>query len=443
MTGSEKDALPLQSKRTIFNLSIGYLGLQVTFGIESASLSRIYQGFGASVEDLALLWLAGPVAGLIVQPLIGALSDRSWTRFGRRRPYMFGAALVAIYAILQLAFAPNLTTAIAMVWLLEFAMNALNAPYRALVGDTLPASQQGEGFAMQTAFIGLGAFLGALAPKLLSLAGLSNVSMGDSAAMSIKIGFVIAAICLAISVGWTLFAVNEYDRGDFRRFEVANIQHSRMVTDPSRWLDQAATTLWSYRWIAIIQSFAWAGLYLLWVYATPAVAKQAFGAVRPQSPAFADGADWVGVMFAAYNGVAGLFAFILPKLFDRLGVRLTHSVALAIGACGLTGVAVVNSPWALLVCATMIGASYASTLSAPFVMASRIARKGAAGLSIGIMNIFIVLPQLAMGLLMGRIMMLVSPNDPSAAFFWSGGFTLVAAVICLVHPSRATIEATN
>lgn len=443
MTGSEKYGLPRQSARTIFNLSIGYLGLQVTFGIESASLSRIYQGFGASVEDLALLWLAGPVAGLIVQPLIGALSDRSWTRFGRRRPYMFGAGLVAIFAILQLAFAPNLTTAIAMVWLLEFAMNALNAPYRALVGDTLPASQQGEGFAMQTAFIGLGAFLGALAPKLLSLGGVPNVSAGDSAALSIQIGFVIAATCIAISVGWTMFAVKEYGREDFRRFEIADTQRSPMIADPSRWVDQAATTLWRYRWIASIQSFAWAGLYLLWVYATPAVAKQAFGAVSPQSPAFADGADWVGVMFATYNGVAGLFAFILPKLFDRLGVRPAHSVALAIGACGLTGVAVVNSPWALLVCATMIGMSYASILSAPFVMASRIARKEASGLSIGIMNIFIVLPQLAMGLLMGRVMMLVSPNDPSAAFFWAGGFTLVAAVVCLVHPSRATIQATN
>lgn len=435
--------LPRQSRRTIFNLSVGYLGLQVTFGIESASLSRIYQGFGASVEDLALLWMAGPVAGLIVQPLIGAISDRSWTRFGRRRPFMFGAALVAIFAILQLAFAPNLTTAIAMVWLLEFAMNALNAPYRALVGDTLPTSQQGEGFAMQTAFIGLGAFLGALAPKLLSLAGLSNVSTGDSAAISIQIGFVIAATCLATSVGWTLFAVSEYGRDDFRKFEIADTLQSATTAHSTGLLGRVATSFWNYRWIAAIQSFAWAGLYLLWVYATPAVAKQAFGAVNPQSPAFADGADWVGVMFATYNGIAGLVAFLLPKLFARLGIKQTHCIALAIGACGLTGVAVVSWPWALLICATMIGVSYASILSAPFVMASRIARKDGAGVSIGIMNIFIVLPQLAMGLLMGRIMMLVSPNDPAAAFFWAGGFMLVAAAICFMHPSTTATPTGN
>lgn len=435
--------LPSQSKRTILNLSIGYLGLQITFGIESASLSRIYQGFGASVEDLALLWLAGPVAGLLVQPVIGAISDRSWTRFGRRRPFIFVSALVSIFAILQLAFATNLATAIAMVWLLEFAMNALNAPYRALVGDTLPTSQQGEGFAMQTAFIGLGAFLGALAPKLLSLAGLSNVSSLDSAAISIRIAFVIAAVCLAISVGWTLFAVKEYGRDDFRKFEVADRTRTTTEFKPSSWFDQAASMLWKYRWIAAIQSFAWAGLYLLWVYATPAVARQAYGAVSPQSPAYSDGADWVGVMFATYNGVAGLFAFILPKLFDRLGVSQTHSIALAFGACGLTGIAVVSSNWLLLVCAAMIGVSYASILSAPFVMASYIARKDAAGASIGIMNIFIVVPQLAMGLLMGRIMMTVSPDDPTAAFYWAGSFTFAAAAICLIHSSKPGIPAVN
>lgn len=379
-----------------------------------------------------MLWLAGPVAGLLVQPVIGAISDRTWTQFGRRRPFMLGAGLIAIFAILHLAFAPNLATAIVMVWLLEFAMNALNAPYRALVGDTLPVSQQGEGFAMQTAFIGLGAFLGALAPKLLNLAGLSNVATYDSAAISIRIAFTIAAVCLAISVGWTILAVREYGRDDFRRFE-ADVPEGRAPRDLALVLQRAAATIWSYRWIAAIQSFAWAGIYLLWVFATPTVTKQAFGAVSPQSPGFADGADWVGVMFATYNGVAGLFAFILPKLFIRLGLRQTHSIALVLGACGLTGVGLASSPWVLLLCATLVGLSYASTLSAPFVMASRIAPRQAAGLSIGIMNVFIVLPQLAMGLLMGRVLALLSPGEPAVAFFWAGGFTILAAFICFAH----------
>jgi maltose/moltooligosaccharide transporter len=432
MISSSTQQLPRKPRRSIYNLSIGYLGLNITFGIESASLSRVYQGFGASVDDLALLWLAGPVAGLVVQPLIGPISDRTWTRFGRRRPFMLVSAVVAILALLQLASAKNLATAIFMVWMLEFAMNALNAPYRALVGDSLPQSQQGEGFAMQTVFIGLGAFTGAFLPKLLALAGLSNLGGPEAAAVSVRVGFVFAALCLAISIAWTAWMVPEYSRADYDRMRVTLEQRPFAYPMSLTTFRGFARALWPYRKIATMQFFAWAGLYLLWVYATPVVTSHAFGASGPQDPRYAAGADWVGVMFGVYNGIAGVFAFLLPRLFRHHGVRSTHAIALAIGAIGFAGVAFLTSPWALLGCAILIGVAYASILSAPFVMASRIARAGAAGASMGIMNIFIVVPQLVMGLGMGAILARFFSEVPQAAFVIAAVFALVASMICIM-----------
>lgn len=427
-----KGELPALGQSRLFGLSVGYLGLQITFGIESASLSRVYQGFGAGVDDLALLWLAGPVSGLLVQPVAGQLSDRSWTRFGRRRPWMLFSGAIAVMALAAIAYAPSLAVAIAMVWLLEVAMNALNAPYRALVGDTLPQSQQGKGFALQTVFIGIGAFLGAMVPKALSLGGMPNVVATGSMPDSVRLAFIGAAVCLAISVGGTAFAVREYSREDYARFGVDLISSPASRRSPRQHLSSIVAGFRPYRSIALMQFFAWAALYLLWVYATPVVAAGAFRAGSVQDPRYGEGADWVGVMFAVYNGIAGLFAFILPGLFDRFGVRMVHASALLVGSCGFAGVAIVASPWLLLACSVLVGIAYASMLSAPFVMASRIARHGEAGGAIGLMNVFIVVPQLAMGLGMGLIIRTLFAGDASITLLLAGGFCAVAAAISAV-----------
>lgn len=434
-----KGALPPVTQSRIIGLSAGYLGLQITFGIESASLSRVYQGFGAGVEDLALLWLAGPVSGLLVQPVIGRLSDRSWTRFGRRRPWMLGSGAIATAALTGIAFAPSLVWAIATIWLLEISMNALNAPYRALVGDTLPEQQHGRGFAMQTVFIGVGAFLGALVPKALSVAGMPNVVAEGATPVSVRLAFLAAATCLAISVVGTVLKVREYLKEDYARFGICLTDQQVDEREAGRTSADWLVNLLAYRRIAAMQFFAWAALYLLWVYATPVVAQGAFAAMSVEDPRYGDGADWVGVMFATYNGVAGLFAFILPRLFERFGVSRVHSTNLLAGSFGFAGVALAGTPLLLLVCAGLIGIAYASMLSAPFVMASRIARQGEAGGAIGLMNVFIVVPQLVMGLGMGAVVRMFPAGNPSGTLLIAGAFCCLAAVIAATGARRSAI----
>lgn len=404
------------------DLSVGYLGLQIAFGIQSASLSRVFQGLGASVDQLAVLWLAGPVTGLLVQPVVGAISDRHGSRFGRRRPYIVISALLVIAALAALPMATSLMMAVLVVWGLEAAMNALHAPYRALVADTLPAEDQASGYAMQTVFIGLGALAGACAPILLAWGGWSNVAQPGQTAPSIRVAFFAAALAVALAVGWTVARVRE-------PVAAPAPQHDPLARPGHR---AGFAALWrALRPVAAIQFLSWFGLYLLWVYATPVVAAQLYGATSPFDAAYARGADFVGILFGTYNGVAGLFAFLLPGLFRRFGVARVHAVALVAGALGLAGVALVANPAGLVACAVLIGIAYASILSAPFVLAGRVVSSATAGIFIGVMNIFIVVPQLVAGLSMGWVIAhglggLAWPVLPLA-----GGLMAMGAVLSL------------
>jgi maltose/moltooligosaccharide transporter len=404
------------------DLSVGYLGLQIAFGIQSASLSRVFQGLGASVDQLAVLWLAGPVTGLLVQPVVGAISDRHGGRFGRRRPYILISALLVIAALAALPMATSLMVAVVVVWGLEAAMNALHAPYRALVADTLPPEDQASGYAMQTVFIGLGALAGACAPILLAWGGWSNVAQPGQTAPSIRVAFLVAALAVALAVGWTVARVRE-------PVLAFTPQH-----DPSARLGHRGdfAALWrALRPVAAIQFLSWFGLYLLWVYATPVVAAQLYAATSPFDAAYARGADFVGILFGTYNGVAGLFAFLLPGLFRRFGMTRVHAVALVAGALGLAGLAFVPHPAGLVACAVLIGIAYASILSAPFVLAGRAVSSATAGLFIGVMNIFIVVPQLVAGLSMGWVIAHALGGMAWPVLPLAGGLMAMGAVLSL------------
>lgn len=404
------------------DLSVGYLGLQIAFGIQSASLSRVFQGLGASVDQLAILWLAGPVTGLLVQPVVGAISDRHGGRFGRRRPYILISALLVIAALAALPMATSLMVAVVIVWGLEAAMNALHAPYRALVADTLPPEDQASGYAMQTVFIGLGALAGACAPILLAWGGWSNVAQPGQTAPSIRVAFLAAALAVALAVGWTVARVREPVAAHV-------VQHDPSVRPGHR---TGFAALWrTLRPVAAIQFLSWFGLYLLWVYATPVVAAQLYGATSPFDAAYARGADFVGILFGTYNGVAGLFAFLLPGLFRRFGVTRVHAAALVAGALGLAGIALVSHPAGLVACAVLIGIAYASILSAPFVLAGRAVSSATAGMFIGVMNIFIVVPQLVAGMSMGWIIAHGLSGMAWPVLPLAGGLMAMGAVLSL------------
>lgn len=404
------------------DLSVGYLGLQIAFGIQSASLSRVFQGLGASVDQLAILWLAGPVTGLLVQPVVGAISDRHGGRFGRRRPYILISALLVIAALAALPMATSLMVAVMVIWGLEAAMNALHAPYRALVADTLPPEDQASGYAMQTVFIGLGALAGACAPILLAWGGWSNVAQPGQTASSIRVAFLAAALAVALAVGWTVARVREPVAAHAVKHDLSERSGDRT----------GFAALWrALRPVAAIQFLSWFGLYLLWVYATPVVAAQLYGATSPFDAAYARGADFVGILFGTYNGVAGLFAFLLPGLFRRFGVTRVHAVALVAGALGLAGMALVSQPAGLVACAVLIGIAYASILSAPFVLAGRAVSSATAGMFIGVMNIFIVVPQLVAGLSMGWVIAHGLDGVAWPVLPLAGGLMAMGAVLSL------------
>ena len=370
------------------------------------------------------IWVAALLAALLpVERLVAPDAESGW--FDQIRVHGLPLPMVMalrIAALAALPMATSLMVAVVVVWGLEAAMNALHAPYRALVADTLPPEDQASGYAMQTVFIGLGALAGACAPILLALGGWSNVAQPGQTAPSIRVAFLAAALSVALAVGWTVARVRE---------PVATLtpRHDPSVR-PDRWTGFAA--LWrALRPVAAIQFLSWFGLYLLWVYTTPVVAAQLYGATSPFDAAYARGADFVGILFGIYNGVAGLFALLLPGLFRRFGVTRVHAAALVAGALGLAGVALASHSAGLVACAVLIGIAYASILSAPFVLAGRAVSSATAGMFIGVMNIFIVVPQLVAGLSMGWVIAHGLDGVAWPVLPLAGGLMAMGAVLSL------------
>lgn len=418
----------METKDISLHLSVGYLGLQIAFGLESANLSRIFQQLGAANDQLALLWLAGPVTGLLIQPIIGWISDHSWSSYGRRRPFIVVSAGVVVVALWVLPRSSTVGWAVLTIWILETAMNALHAPYRALVGDCLAVEHYAQAYSMQTLFIGLGAFLGACSPSLIGRTGLSGMAMPGVTSSTIRLSFLVAGMCVALAVGWTVAKVREP-----KRAALASRQVHPVPSTPNAWRPRSiGRILKGFRPIAIVQFFSWTAMYVLWVYATPVVSAQAFGARNPFEPAYTRGADWVGLMFGIYNGVAALFALFLPRIIRGLGLARAHALALMVGAVAFAGIAYSHSAGLLLGCSALIGVAYASIISIPFVKASGILRAESAGISIGIMNVFIVLPQLLAGLLAGSLIDHLLHGRAELLMLLAGAGLAMGALACLV-----------
>jgi maltose/moltooligosaccharide transporter len=465
----------------LFNLSFGFFGIQVGFALQNANVSRIFQSLGTDIESLAFLWIAGPVTGLLVQPLIGYWSDRSWTRLGRRRPFFLAGALLASFALVLMPNAPVLWVAAGMLWVLDASLNTAMEPFRAFVGDSLAARQRTAGYAFQTAFIGAGAVAASLAPWVLAnVFGVSNVAPDGGIPPSVRLAFFIGAGALLAAVLWTVVTTREYSPDEMRVFEgeEASIDADAPLTVAGNafwWaaggaailvavdrfaldkpvlilggalLAYAAAQAWTGRVarsgrrpgfvarltsdiaampeamkrLALAQFFTWVALFIMWIYMTPVVTERVFGTTETDSPAYNDGADWVGVMFAVYNGVAALAAFALPALGRRMGLRTTHALCLLLGALGFALVLFARTPAMLLPPMVLVGIAWASILTMPYAILAAVLPQAKFGTYMGVFNIFIVLPQLLVSALMGSIMRLLFPGEP----LWT---MLVAALV--------------
>jgi maltose/moltooligosaccharide transporter len=400
----------------IWNMNFGFFGIQFGWALQMANMSAIYEYLGAHPDQIPLLWLAAPLTGLIVQPIIGHLSDHTWGRLGRRRPYFLTGAILSSLALLLMPNSTALWMAAGLLWILDASINISMEPFRAFVADLLPESQRTAGFAMQSLFIGLGAVIASALPWLLS----GKLAASTSAIPStVKLSFYIGAGVFLASVLWTVATTKEYPpEGPSTPSEgFREILHS--IADMPRTMKQ----------LAGVQIATWLGLFCMWLYFPVAVAYHVFGATDPQSPRYAEGVAWGGLCFGMYSAVCFVFSFALQPLARSLGRRRTHGICLLAGALGLASVALIHNQYLLLLSMTGVGVAWASTLSMPYAMLAGSLPPKKIGVYMGIFNFFIVTPEILASVGFGWFMNHVLDNNRLAAVVCGAVFLALAAVL--------------
>ena len=407
----------------IWNMNFGFFGIQFGWGLQMANMSAIYEYLGARPDQIPMLWLAAPLTGLIVQPIIGHLSDHTWGRLGRRRPYFLTGAILSSLALILMPNSAALWMAAGLLWILDASINISMEPFRAFVADLLPELQRTQGFAMQSLFIGLGAVIASALPWILASAlHVSNVSGGGhTIPTTVKLSFYLGSAVFFAAVLWTVVTTSEYppepgEKGD-GRISLGEIFSS--IAEMPRTMRQ----------LAPVQIATWLGLFCMWLYFPVAVAHHVFGAADPQSPRYAEGVQWGGVCFGMYSAVCFLFSFALQPLARALNRRRAHGLCLLAGALGLLSVAVIRNKYLLLASMTGVGIAWASTLAMPYAMLAGALPPKKVGVYMGIFNFFIVTPEILASLGFGWIMNHLLGNNRLAAVVCGGAFMALAALL--------------
>jgi len=413
-------------------MCFGFLGVQFAFGLQNANVSRIFQSLGASLDQVPLLWIAAPLSGLLVQPVIGYMSDRTWTRLGRRRPYFLVGAILAAAALILMPRSPTLWFAGALLWLLDGSINISMEPFRALVGDQLGPRQRPTGYAVQSFFIGVGAVVASMLPWILARAGVSNV--GGVIPDTVRLAFDVGAAVMLGAIGWTIIRTREYPPEVLMSFDdahpVAESKAGMLVTI----LQDLVAMPQAMRRLAWVQFFSWLALFSMWIYTTAAVAQVHFGTTDPHSAAYNEGANWVGVLFAAYNGFAALAAVCIPFMVRRFGLRVGHLINLWLGALSLLSFLFIRDPNWLLLSMLAMGFAWSSVLSLPYAMLSDSVPAQKMGLYMGLFNLFIVIPQVVAAGVLGSVVRIFFGGQPIYALAFGGGCFIVAGLLTLRVP---------
>ncbi|MBJ7446930.1 MAG: MFS transporter [Brevundimonas sp.] len=489
-------------------MCVGFFGIQIGFGLQNANNSRIFQTLGAEVDSLAILWIAAPLTGLIVQPIIGHFSDKTWGPLGRRRPYFLFGAIATTLALIFMPNAPVLWMAAATLWIMDAAINVTMEPFRAFVGDNLPEEQRATGYAMQSFFIGTGAVFASCLPWLLTQGGVANTAPEGIVPDSVRISFYVGAAFMLTAVLWTVFSTKEYSPEQIDAFEgvrpapltdheqrpaarylnggliwlavgalaflavwFVRDQAVALPADVEDWRKAVGKELYvlagfvagfgalqllvaafrraaksnglteilddmfgmpeTMRGLAVVQFFSWFALFAMWIYTTAAVTAVHFGSSDTTSVAYNQGADWVGVLFGIYNGVAALVAFALPVLARRIGKRGAHAVALAMGGLGLIGIFLIRDPQMLWLPMIGVGIAWASIVSMPYAILSSAVPGRKMGVYMGVFNIFIVVPQLVAATLLGLMLNALFQSQAIWALVVGGISFFIAAVMSL------------
>ncbi|PIB91416.1 MFS transporter [Caulobacter sp. FWC2] len=482
----------------IWNMCFGFFGIQIGFGLQNANTSRIFQTLGVDVNHLAILWIAAPATGLLVQPIIGHLSDKTWGRLGRRRPYFFWGAILTTLALFVMPNAPALWVAAGALWLMDASINITMEPFRAFVGDNLPDEQRATGYAMQSFFIGLGAVLASALPWMLTnWLHVSNTAPAGQIPDAVRIAFYAGGAVLLLAVMWTVFTTKEYSPEQLESFEAAEFDngvHENPEPSVNAYIGLAlggllgglalALIVWAaklekelyvlagllavfgvagivgvrlkrrgmtqngfsevlddffrmpktMRQLAVVQFFSWFGLFAMWIYTTPAVAAVHFHAVDATSKAYNTGADWVGVLFAVYNGVAALAALVIPLMVKATSRKVSHAVCLLLGALGLLSFLLIRQPGMLWIGMIGVGFAWSSILSAPYSILAGALPARKMGVYMGIFNFFIVIPQLLAATVLGLLLRSFFGGQAiNALVLGAASFAIAAATTFLVR----------
>ncbi len=464
-----RNAKPKLTFWQIWNMSFGFLGIQFGFALQNANVSRIFENLGAEIDKIPILWIAAPVTGLIVQPIIGYWSDKTWNKLGRRKPFFLIGAILASLGLIIMPNSSALWMAAGTLWIMDASINISMEPFRAFVGDMLPSEQRTLGFSMQSFFIGTGAVAGSALPWILTnWLDISNVPQGNSLIPdSVRWSFYIGAIVFISSVLITVFNTKEYSPEKLKSFESLSLNQNKFVEVEKQvpiqkfliagfiilFLGLIITALvYVYNGdmqiyilagilylisilffavsimkrksaensvieimtdlmtmpktmvqLAVVQFFTWISLFSMWIYTTPSITSFHFGSTNSKSDAYNEGADWVGVLFGAYNLFAAMVAFLLPVIAKRISRKLTHLFCLALGGMGLISMLFIKNPDYLLISMVGVGIGWASILSMPYAMLTSALPANKMGIYMGIFNFFIVLPQILAATFLGSI----------------------------------------
>ncbi len=414
-------------------MSFGFLGIQFGWGLQMANMSAIYQYLGADESAIPLLWLAAPLTGLIVQPIVGFYSDRTWTKLGRRRPYFLVGAIFASLALIAMPNSSALWMAAGLLWILDASVNISMEPFRAFVGDLLPEDQRKVGFAMQSLLIGAGAVTASALPWILTnWIGLEDSADSTSAIpITIHISFYVGAAVFMLAVLYTIIKTPEHPPEDMEAFEKMKKETSGVFNAFKEIFEGILSMPKTMRQLAVVQFFTWFSLFCLWTYFAPATATYIWGGT-PGDKAYQDGVEWAGLCFSMYNGVAFVFSFGLLALVNKFAAKWIHMVCLGFGAAGFLSIQFVGNPQFLLASMLGVGVAWASILAMPYAMLANSIPGDKMGFYMGVFNFFIALPQILTALFLGSIVQHLF-GGVSMHALTIGGVSLVLAMLSLLR----------
>ena len=421
----------------IWNMSFGFLGIQFGFALQNANASRILQTFGADVEHLSWFWLVAPVTGMIVQPIVGYFSDRTWNRLGRRRPYFLAGAVLTSTALILMPNAPHLASFIApmfigggLLMIMDASINISMEPFRALVADKLPDEQHTLGFSMQTLLIGIGAVVGSWLPYILgNWLGIPKEAASEGLVPpNVAFSFYFGAFVLLSAIIWTVSTTKEYPP---EYYEEAEDQHKEKTKFriPKQMLQ-----------LLLVQFFSWFALFSMWVYTTPAIARHFYGTTDPNSAGYQDAGDWVGILFGIYNGVSAIIALLLPRVAERVGRRATHAIALSIGGLSFLSFIVMPDENWLVLPMIGIGIAWGSILAMPYAMLANSIPAKQMGMFMGLFNMSITIPQIVNGITGGLILTYFFGGNPIYSIMMAGGLMICGAIATMFVSDKLDLK---